>query len=97
MSNKALIIIDIQNEYFEGGALELVNPVAASINARQIIEHFRENNLPVVHIQHLSADPEGQIFVPGTVGADLHENVKPLPGEKHIIKYYPNSLGKPTF
>ncbi|MCX2473523.1 cysteine hydrolase family protein [Pedobacter sp. MC2016-05] len=93
MSKKALIVIDIQNEYFENGALELVNPVAASLNARKILEHFRSNNLPIAHIQHVSANPEAMpIFVKGTNGIKIHENVKPLDGENVFQKFYPNSF-----
>ena len=93
MSKQALIIIDIQNDYFENGAIELVNPIEASLKARQVIDSFREKNLPIAHIQHLSADPINiPIFVPGTFGSEIHENVKPLEGEKVIQKYYPNSF-----
>lgn len=92
MSKKALIVIDIQNDYFENGAIELINPVEASLKARKIIDFFRENNFPIAHIQHLSADPNMPIFVPKTFGSEIHENVKPLEGEKVIQKYYPNSF-----
>jgi len=93
MSKKALIIIDIQKDYFEGGAIELVNPVEASLNARKILDYFRENHLPIAHIQHVSANPEAMpIFVEGTKGFDIHENVKPLDGEKVFRKYFPNSF-----
>lgn len=92
MSKKALIVIDIQNDYFENGAIELVNPVEASLKAQKIIDFFRKQNLPIAHIQHLSADPSMPIFVPGTFGSEIHENVKPLEGEKVIQKYYPNSF-----
>lgn len=93
MSKKALIIIDIQNDYFENGAIELVNPIEASLKARKVLDSFREKNLPIVHIQHLSADPANMpIFVPGTFGSEIHENVKPLEGEKIFQKYYPNSF-----
>ncbi|GGF67517.1 cysteine hydrolase family protein [Wenyingzhuangia marina] len=93
MSKQALIIIDIQNEYFENGGLPLINPVEASINARKVLSHFRENDLPIAHIQHLSANPEAMpIFVEGTKGAEIHKNVKPLDGEKVFKKYYPNSF-----
>lgn len=54
MAKKALILIDIQNEYFENGVLELVNPIPASKNAGKLLERFREQNFPVVHIQHIS-------------------------------------------
>lgn len=93
MSNQALIIIDIQNDYFEGGNIPLVNPIEASVNAGKILEHFRANNLPIAHIQHVSANPEAMpIFVEGTKGIEIHENVKPLEGEKVFRKYYPNSF-----
>lgn len=93
MSKQALIVIDIQNDYFENGKIPLVNPVQASLNARKVLEHFRENNLPIAHIQHLSADPEAMpIFVEGTAGAAIHENVKPLDREQVFQKFYPNSF-----
>ena len=93
MSKKALIVIDIQNEYFENGALPLVNPVEASLNAGKVIEHFRAKNLPIAHIQHVSANPEFMpIFLEGTNGVEIHENVKPLEGEKVFQKYFPNSF-----
>lgn len=90
---KALVIVDIQNDYFEGGAMELKNPIQASENAKKILEKFREENLPVVHIQHVSADPQNMPFmVEGTRGQEIHENVKPIDGEKMIQKYFPNSF-----
>ena len=93
MSKKALIIIDIQNDYFEGGNIPLVNPVEASVNAGKVLKHFRAKNLPIAHIQHVSANPEAMpIFVEGTKGIEIHENVKPLNGEKVFQKNYPNSF-----
>lgn len=87
--SKALIIIDVQNDYFENGAMELVNPIPASENTKKILEHFRKENLPVVHVQHVS--PEGvPFFVPGSKGVEIHKNVKPAEGEKVITKQFPN-------
>jgi nicotinamidase-related amidase len=89
--SKALLLIDIQKEYFKNGALELVNPVAASENAQKLLEHFRKENDVVVHVQHIS--PEGvPFFIPGTEGIEIHENVKPLSDEKVITKQFPNSF-----
>lgn len=93
MSKQALIVIDIQNEYFDNGALPLVNPETASLNAGKVLDHFRAKGLPIAHIQHLSTNPEAfPVFVEGTPGAEIHENVKPLSGEKVFQKYYPNSF-----
>lgn len=91
MSNKALIIIDIQNDYFENGALPLANPLEASINASKVLEYFRTNNLLIAHIQHVN--PKGAPFMAvETNGVEIHENVKPLKGEKVFQKSYPNSF-----
>ena len=91
MAKKALILIDIQNEYFENGVLELVHPVPASEKARKLLERFREQNLPIVHIQHIS--PAGvPFFIEGTDGVEIHDNVKPKDGEKVFVKQFPNSF-----
>lgn len=90
--SKALIIIDIQNDYFENGAMELVGSLDASENAKILLTKFRNEKLPIVHIQHLSVAPDSVFFLPETKGQEIHENVKPLAGEKVITKYYPNSF-----
>lgn len=85
-----MLVINIQNDYFENGAWELVGSAEASLKAREVMDHFRANELPIVHIQHLAVDGDMPFFIPETTGADIHENVKPLDGEKVISKYYPN-------
>lgn len=90
--SKALIIIDIQNDYFENGAMELVGSLPASENAKLVLSKFRNENLPIVHIQHLAVAPGSVFFLPETKGQEIHENVKPVDGEKVITKYYPNSF-----
>ena len=90
--NTALIIIDIQNDYFQGGKAELVNPEKASGNARLLLEYFRGKNLPVVHIQHIANRPDATFFIPDTKGAEIHNDVKPKDTEQIIIKHYPNSF-----
>jgi nicotinamidase-related amidase len=93
MSKQALIVIDVQNEYFENGNLPLINPIMASVNAGKVLDYFRAKNLPIVHIQHLSADPETMpFFIKGTPGAEIHQNVKPLESEKIFQKNFPNSF-----
>ncbi|MBT2558781.1 cysteine hydrolase [Hymenobacter sp. ISL-91] len=90
--SKALIIVDVQNDYFENGAMELVGPLPASENAKLILAKFREENLPIVHVHHLGVSPDATFFLPGTEGAEIHANVKPAAGEKTVQKYYPNSF-----
>ena len=90
--SKALIIVDVQNDYFENGAMELVGPLPASENAKLLLAKFREENLPIVHVHHLGVSPDATFFLPGTEGAEIHANVKPAAGEKTVQKYYPNSF-----
>lgn len=90
--NTALMIIDIQNDYFEGGKAQLVNPDTASGNARLLLEQFRKIDLPVVHIQHIATRPDATFFIPDTKGAEIHIDVKPIDTEPVIVKHYPNSF-----
>jgi len=88
----ALILVDIQNDYFPGGKNELEGPIEASLRARQLLDHFRQAHLPLVYIQHVAIRPGAKTFLPGTVGVEIHENVRPLEGECVFQKHYPNSF-----
>ena len=87
-----LLIIDIQNDYFEGGKMELVKMEAATKNAEKILFYFRKNNLPIVFIQHLATKPNASFFIAGTSGAEIHESIRPQGNEIVIIKNFPNSF-----
>ena len=91
-TRKALIIIDIQNDYFEGGANPLIGSLEASKNAKALLKDFREKSLTVIHIQHFSTRAGSTFFIPNTKGVEIHENIRPIGGEKVIAKNYPNSF-----
>jgi nicotinamidase-related amidase len=88
----ALLLIDIQNDYFPGGAMELADMTQAAAQARAVLAACRENRRPVFHVQHLALGPGATFFRPGTPGAEIHESVRPLPGEALIRKHYPNAF-----
>ncbi len=88
----ALLIVDIQNDYFPGGKNELVGSTEASIVAKKLLEAFREKKLPVIHIQHISTRSGATYFVQNTPGVRFNENVTPLQNEIVIIKHFPNSF-----
>ncbi len=92
MNKEALLIIDMQNDYFPGGANELVGAEKASQNAKAILEQFRSCNKPVVHIQHVSTRPEATFFIPNTHGVEIHPNVSPGESETVVTKGFPNSF-----
>jgi nicotinamidase-related amidase len=88
----ALIIVDIQNDYFPGGRMTLDNINRAANNAARLLAHFRATDQKTFHIQHTWEDPAAPFFVAGTPGAEIHESVVPRPGESVIVKHFPNSF-----
>jgi nicotinamidase-related amidase len=88
----ALVIIDIQNDYFLGGSMELVGAEAAARVAAGLLARFRQAGLPVVHVRHESTRPGSTFFLPGTPGAEIHPLLAPLPGESVLTKHFPNSF-----
>jgi len=81
LDSTALIIIDIQNFYFPGGASALVEPEKAAEQAKVLLNYFRENNGLVVHVRH--------DFNPG---GEINELVKPLESEKVFTKKEVNAF-----
>lgn len=94
MSKRAVLVVDLQCEYFDGGKLPLTNIKQASAKAAQVIEAARRNNDFLVHIRHEFPNPEVPFFTPGTDGVNIHESVKPENDEPVIVKNYPNSFLK---
>ena len=87
----ALLVIDIQNKFFD------INPACSnSLNSaieyvNAAIDLFREKNLPIVFIQHKDEE-EG--LVPGKTGFDVPKSVKLKPQDIRIVKTYGNSFTK---
>lgn len=77
---RALIIIDVQEFYFDGPSV-LVAPDTAAKKASILLDYFRKNNELVVHIKHKAATNDA-----------ISAWVKPLSGEKVITKEKVNSF-----
>jgi nicotinamidase-related amidase len=90
--NQALVIVDIQNDYFPGGKMELVGSTEAAGEASRLLRAFRERGAPIFHIQHVSTRPGATFFLPDTEGVKIHESVAPLASERVITKHFPNSF-----
>lgn len=87
----ALLTVDIQNDYFQGGANPLVGSLEASEKASELLAHFRGKGKPVFHLQHISGSG-ATFFLPNTLGSALHENIAPIDGELVVQKRYPNGF-----
>lgn len=75
LDSTALILIDIQDFYFPGGAAELVEPEKAAKQASLVLKHFRENDGLVVHVKHKVNS-----------GGDIYKSVVPIENEKVLTK-----------
>ena len=85
----ALLVIDMQNEFFNRSqaCLDSLKSAVEYVNAA--INLFREKNLPIVVVQHKS-----KFLVPGKSGFDVHDSVKLKPQDIRIVKTYRNSFTK---
>ena len=90
--NDCLILVDLQNDYFPGGTMELAGIQAAAANARILLDEFRKTQSPIIHIQHISTRPGATFFLPETDGARINQKVAPKGNEIVVVKNYPNSF-----
>jgi len=88
----ALVLVDIQKDYFAGGKNELFLPEEAAQNAKLLLEYFRQNNMDIFHIQHIRTDGNNGFFQPDTEGAEIHPWVFPISGEPVLVKHTPDSF-----
>jgi nicotinamidase-related amidase len=91
----ALLLIDIQKDYFPGGKYPLVDPLPAAKKAYMLLQCFREHG-PLgahhIHIQHIALKPDAPFFVRGSTGSDIHDATAHFVGEPIVYKHYPNSF-----
>jgi nicotinamidase-related amidase len=91
-TDTALLVIDIQYFYFDGGRLELTKPVDAARQARRVIDAFRAKGQPVIHIRHIPASVAIVDGEPVDPQYRIHPEVAPQAGETIITKRFPNSF-----
>ncbi len=94
---KALLLIDLQNDYFPGGKFPLWNTDVTLSNIEQAINAAKTKNIPIIHIQHI-ANPEMGIapfFNKGSEGAKIHSRIlEAAPDAPIVIKEFADSFEK---
>lgn len=95
MSQRALIVIDIQNDYFPGGSFPLWSPEATLANIERTIVHATAQGIPTVLVQHI-ANPDAGIapfFNAGTSGAAIHPRLRAAaPDAPVVVKEFADSF-----
>ncbi|NCF36836.1 MAG: isochorismatase family protein [Gammaproteobacteria bacterium] len=89
---QALIIIDVQNDYFAGGTMELVAMDEAALNCQKLLQSFRDESETLFHIQHIATRPGATFFVPDTPGCEINEKVQPRGDEAIVVKHFPSAF-----
>mmetsp|Transcript_8030 Transcript_8030/g.8874 ORF Transcript_8030/g.8874 Transcript_8030/m.8874 type:complete len:185 (+) Transcript_8030:3-557(+) len=92
MADTGLLLIDIQNDYFPGGKMELHEMKKAAANAEKALKKFRALKKPVFHVKHIAASPALGFFIEDTEGSKINTTVKPEGSEKVIVKKEINSF-----
>lgn len=91
MKNRALLVIDVQNEYFTG-ALPITHPVGHLGRILRAMDEARGAGVPTVVVQHAFPQPDAPFFRRGTPGWELHPEVASRPREHHVEKALPGSF-----
>ena len=87
----ALLVIDIQNEFFNISPVCTDSLKSAIQYVNAAIALFRKKNLPIVAVQHKSIEDD---LMPGKPGFDIPDAVKLESSDMRIVKTYGNSFNK---
>ncbi len=88
----ALLLVDLQRDYFPGGRYPLAGADEAVAHAARLLGRARRSGRRTIHVQHLSTRPDAAFFLPNTDGALFFPSVAPAPGETVVEKHFPNAF-----
>lgn len=84
MAKRALIVIDVQNEYVYGALPIEFPPLSVSLpNIGRAIDAASQAGVPIVVVQH-ATPPGAPVFAEGSPGWELHEVVA---SRRHVISH----------
>jgi nicotinamidase-related amidase len=88
---RALLVIDVQREYFEG-ALPISHPAGHLERILEVMDFASAHKVPTAVIRHQQADPNSPIFCKGSDMWQLHLEVEDRPRDILIDKQWPGSF-----
>jgi nicotinamidase-related amidase len=93
MTKRALIVIDVQNEYFDGALPISDPPTEVSLaNIGRAMDAASTAGVPVIVVRHGEADPEAAIFRAGTHAWELHPEIERRSRDHLLDKTLPGSF-----
>ena len=96
---KALLVVDLQNDYFPGGAYPLWNTAATLADIEQAIERARASGVPIILVQHVADSSAGiaPFFNAGTAGAEVHPRIRAAaPDAPVVVKAFADGFVQTT-
>ena len=85
-SKRALIVIDVQNDYFADGNFPLWNSEATLARIESAIARARAHDVAVILVQHLAeGGAAAPMFAAGTVGAEIHPRILAAAPEAPVV------------
>jgi len=80
-----LLVIDVQKGMYRYAVEYNRNNPALEDNIARLQAVWRKSGRPIVHVQHLSREPNSPLR-PGQAGAEIKDEVRPMPGEPVVQK-----------
>jgi nicotinamidase-related amidase len=99
MTKQALIVIDLQNDYFPDGKFPLWNTDVTLANIEIAIGKARAGNIPVIIVQHIADATKGiaPFFNEGTSGVDVHPRILAAASDGIVVtKAFADSFHRTT-
>jgi len=88
---QALLVIDVQNEYFTG-KLPVTFPENSLENIKKAMDHAHASGIPVAVIRHTNPAPDAPTFKKGTPGWELHDEIRSRHADIVLEKHLPGSF-----
>jgi len=92
-SKKALIVIDVQNDYFPGFKFPMWNVENVLTNILSAIRGAKKSGIPVILVRHVAKSATSPFFVPGSEGCEIRpEILAAVPDAPVVIKSFADSF-----
>lgn len=94
---QALLVIDVQNDYFPDGKFPLWNPEGVLANIEKAIDNAKQVGVPVILVQHVVKQENAPFFGEGTTGSEIHSRIQAkLPDAPVVVKERADCFEKTT-
>ncbi|WP_024953514.1 cysteine hydrolase family protein [Sulfurospirillum arcachonense] len=89
---RALIVVDVQNEYFSGGALPISYPPNSFEHIKTAIKEAQQTNTFIIFVQHTALKADAKAFVRESHNWEFHDDIKQIKPDLYIEKNHASSF-----